>query len=74
MRVEISPRPKWWLNIIRDYEKNYLPGGSEANYPDNETWKIHMKKYYKFILDTENLEFVDFESSKDYTWCMLRWQ
>ena len=71
MKVNVSRRPNWWLNIVYDYEDNVL-GGRDKEYPSDKIYQLQHLKNYGFITDPTS-QFAIFPNPSDYLNCILKY-
>jgi len=69
MKVNVSRRPNWWLNIVYDYEDNVL-GGRDKEYPSDKIYQLQHLEHYGFITDSQH-QFAIFPYPADYLKCIL---
>jgi hypothetical protein len=70
MKVNVSRRPNWWLNIVYDYEDNVL-GGRDKEYPAEKIYQVQHLERYGFITDPVG-KFAIFANPSDYIDCILK--
>ena len=70
MKVNVSLRPNWWLNIVYDYEDNVL-GGRDKAYPSDKIYQLQHLEHYGFITDPTS-QFAIFPNPADYIDCILK--
>jgi hypothetical protein len=68
--VDVSRRPRWWMNVVYDYEDNVL-GGRDVSYPDRATYQIQHLTHYGFVTD-EMSDTATFPNPNDYIKCLLK--
>lgn len=70
LKVNVSKRPAWWLNIVYDYEDNVL-GGRDKPYPSEKTYQVQHLERYGFVTD-EVGKWAIFPNPNDYLMCLLK--
>jgi hypothetical protein len=71
LKVDVSRRPSWWLNVVYDYEDNVL-GSRDKEYPSEKLYQLQHLERYGFVTD-EIGQWAVFPNPKDYTLCLLKY-